>query len=540
MPKISSIYVPASGDPSSKLWFIGEAPGAEEEIKGEPFIGPAGQLLREASLRNGIDFSSCYVTNLCHYRPDNNVFDLLVGSSQLIAGMQEIFNLLKTHKPNLIVLLGNQPLKYLLPPKEHITNWRGSILDLNGVKCIPTLHPAGLLHNEDPRLYAIFDADMKRIAHDSQFPELNTPELTIHIDPGLECLDILASSPILSCDIETVKATTSIICVGFGISETEAYVLPYDSPNTRTILHTILPNPNIKKIFHMGIYDSTVLSLNDFGVEGYTDDTIIMSHILDPEMPRDLDFLTSIYTRQPHYKTQGRATIPGDTKGWKAARNRQELFEYNGKDCTTTFAIYNRLQQEIRNDGLLDLYSYEMTVNEMFRELTLQGLLVDQERMDLIRTGVNNQKKQTQAILNLLAGQPINVQGKKTLPEFLYRTLKLPAKTKYDRKKKKSKETTEQKALVQLIGYCKAKIDEYKTDKKKEEWERNLHILTSILKIRERDKLISSYLDITLHDGRAKSIWRADGTETGRPSSKLFVDDSGLNLMTIPRSKIEI
>lgn len=545
--KISGIYVPHSGSLTSKLWFIGEAPGETEErgtkengFKPEPFIGASGQLLRETLLRNGISPLDCYFTNLSHYRPQNNAFDLLINSDELTNGIQEILLNIEHYKPNLIVLVGRNPLNFLIPSKDVIAHWRGSILELKGIKCIPILHPAGLLHNEDPILYPIFDKDIQRIAKESKFPELNIPELNIHIDPGLECLDVLLSKPILSCDIESLMDSTTIICVGFGISPTEAYVIPYDSPYSRTVLASILSAKEPKKVFHNGSFDTAILSLNGFRCEGYTDDTIIQSHILDPEFPRNLGFLTSIYTRIPYYKTEGRSHIPSDTKVWSQKRSREELYIYNGRDCCATFDIYETLKSEIISDGLSNFYAYEMQVNEMLCELSQNGLLVDLERLNLIRVGAEKQRSEAQAILNLISGQDINAQGKKTLPDFLYRTLNLPIKKKYDRKKKVSKETTEQKAIVQLIGYAKARIEEYKTSKKKEEWEKNLLILGLILKVREKAKLISSYLDITLHEGRAKSSFRTDGTETGRCSAKKFVDGSGLNLMTIPRGKVEV
>ena len=537
---ISDVYVPSSGKPSSDIWVIGESPGWEEERQLEPFIGPSGQVLREVMYRNGISPSDCYITNLCHYRPVGDKFQLLEGSSELARGLEEIDDALKEFHPKVIVLAGAQALKHLTG-KIAITHWRGSILEIEKhdkkFKVIPTYHPSYVLPNKSPELWSVLDLDWARIKKESSTHEVNLPKRQFAIDPPdpFSYLPLIEKIGIVSCDIETVKNTTQIICIGFGVSPDLAIIIPWEKSYAFTFAESILSNPRIKKLFHNGVFDCTVLRLNGVRIEGFTDDTIIQAHVLNPELPRDLAFLTSIYTREPYYKTEGRSTIPSDTKGWSAKRDKKSLYVYNGKDCCVTFEIFEALNRELDAEGLRNVYAYEMELDEAIVELNLTGLKVDQDRMNLLRYSVTYERDMYQTMLNGLAGMKVNVRSTKALPKFLYETLGLPAK-----KNRNGKLTADQDALVKLIGHVQGRMEMLKTERKKKDWMVKKGILQLIIKIRETDKLLSSYLTITLHEGKAKSVHRVDGTDSGRLAAKKFVDNSGVNLQTIPRSKVEV
>jgi len=161
---------------------------------------------------------------------------------------------------------------------------------------------------------------------------------------------------------------------------------------------------------------------------------------------------------------------------------------------------------------------------------------VDENRLQVLRISVERDRERYQIFLNTLAGgREVNVRSTKELPEFLYNTLNLPPK-----KNRTGGVTADQDAIIDNIAYVKGHIEGLKTDRAKDEWKKKLGILQLILKLREKDKLLSSYLKVTLSDGKIRSMYRVDGTESGRLSAKKFVDDSGLNIQTIPRSKVEV
>src|SRR5205807_10187792 len=130
---IGSIYVPDEGPKNASILFVGEAPGANEETEGRPFVGEAGNFLTTVLGRNGIQRESVRLANLCHYRPRDNKFVHLLDSSQLQAGIKELSAYIYENRPTVICALGNWPL-YFLTGKHGkkagsgIFNWRGSIL----------------------------------------------------------------------------------------------------------------------------------------------------------------------------------------------------------------------------------------------------------------------------------------------------------------------------------------------------------------------------------------------------------------------------
>ena len=119
------------------------------------------------------------------------------------------------------------------------------------------------------------------------------------------------------------------------------------------------------------------------------------------------------------------------------------------------------------------------------------------------------------------------------MPELLYKKLGLPEK-----KNRQKKVTTDEDAIVSLIGFAKNQLVKYKSDEKQKIWMTNILILKVILELRGYEKLLSSYINIkTSSDGRVRSIFKVHATETGRWAASKFVDETGLNLQTIPRGE---
>lgn len=547
---ISTIYVPAEGDPNAKLWIIGEAPGYHEESERRPFIGESSKLLEAILGRAGISRAQVYITNLCHYRPPANKFDTLINSDALREGLSELQFLLQNHQPNCIASLGQWPLFYLTG-KSGISKYRGSILAVHDdfiqlgriQKVIPTYHPSFILRarSNEP----IFDVDIRRIVSDSQFPELNLPKREYIINPPeLEYWkEKIINAGFTAVDIESVKGTTHILCVGFSISPSVGVVIPYsDRLDVYDFINSILSNPLVEKCFHLGMYDTTVLKLNGFTINNYAHDTIVQAHVLSPELPRDLGYLVSVETREPYYKEEGRANIPGDVKGWSRKRNKDSLYIYNGKDVCCTHEIYLSQRKLLIESGLLDFYNYEMAVQrDCSIPFTDNGLLVDKDRLELFKYHVIKARAKNLLMLWKLADKKVNTGSNKQMCNLLYNDLKLPEKKKTNKKTGKSGRTADEDAIVSLLGYVSGRIATLKTDRVLKDWQIKLHILKLTLKIRAQDKLISAYLDIPFSDDqRARSLYKVFGTTTGRLATSKFVDGSGLNLATIPRDPLDI
>lgn len=557
---IGTTYVPSEGDPSSNLWIIGEAPGQSEEYLHRPFVGDSGEKLEQVLSRHGYNRKDAFLTNLCHYRPTNNIFETALKTSQLQDGLQELQELIHNHKPNVIATLGNWPTHYFTNKTRivkgkiaGITDYRGSILqyatnyfgELNHVqKVIPTFHPSYILRN--PIAFVPFDLDIKRIIGDSHYPELNLPTYDIKIDPPNleEYVDRILSSNFTAADIENVTGTINILCICFTLSPTEVVVIPLgENPSVRNrdAVSRILASETVGKCFHYGMHDVTTLRCAGYIVNGYNHDTIIQAHVIQPELPRDLAFLTSVLTRQPFYKDDGKQFFGGDIKGWSRKRNKQDLYVYNGKDGCVTHLINDIQIQDLAEDGRLKYYEYRMELQRTLLEIGDNGMYRDPKRTSLLQSSVLDERGRCAIFLRTLAGYKVRNIANKEMCKLLYDELKLPKRYKYDKKTRKQKLTTDEDAIISLLTYCNGHIEKLKTDSAKRDWSKKREILKLILKIRGLSKLDESYFRVPVYsDGIARSVYKGAGPETGRAANVKYIDKSGMNMQTIPRGKLEV
>jgi len=146
------------GNPNADLMFIGEAPGRDEDLKGEPFVGRAGQLLTDIIKAMKLTRDDVYIANVIKCRPPENRNpepDELEECRPFIRRQIEII------KPKVIVTLGRFALQSLMERGYAISGARGQWLDFNGIKVMPTYHPAYLLRN--PAAKKDVWADMKKV-----------------------------------------------------------------------------------------------------------------------------------------------------------------------------------------------------------------------------------------------------------------------------------------------------------------------------------------------------------------------------------------
>jgi len=139
------------GNPRARLVFVGEAPGRDEDLKGEPFVGRAGQLLTEIITKGmRLRREDVYIANVIKCRPPENRNpepDEVASCEPFLLRQLELIG------PEVIVALGKFAVQCLLRSKEPITKLRGRWFDYHGIKLMPTFHPAYLLRNPaDKRL----------------------------------------------------------------------------------------------------------------------------------------------------------------------------------------------------------------------------------------------------------------------------------------------------------------------------------------------------------------------------------------------------
>jgi uracil-DNA glycosylase len=132
------------GDPHARLMFVGEAPGEDEDLKGEPFVGRAGQLLTKMIEAMGLSREQVYICNTVKCRPPNNRNpepDELETCEPFLKGQ------LAAVKPAVIVTLGKFAAQALLREDTPISRLRGQWKEYEGIALMPTFHPAYLLRS---------------------------------------------------------------------------------------------------------------------------------------------------------------------------------------------------------------------------------------------------------------------------------------------------------------------------------------------------------------------------------------------------------
>jgi DNA polymerase len=146
------------GDPRSDLVFIGEGPGADEDATGRPFVGRAGQLLDKIIAAIGMKREQCYIANIVKCRPPGN---RTPERDETSTCEQFLFRQLAFIRPKVIVALGSPAFQCLLRTKETISKSRGQWREWNGIKIMPTFHPAYLLRTPEKKR-EVWD-DMKKV-----------------------------------------------------------------------------------------------------------------------------------------------------------------------------------------------------------------------------------------------------------------------------------------------------------------------------------------------------------------------------------------
>jgi uracil-DNA glycosylase family 4 len=134
------------GNPNADLMFVGEAPGADEDAQGIPFVGRAGQLLTKMIAAIQLDRGEVYIANVIKCRPPGNRNP---EPDEIETCEPFLFQQIDAVQPRVIVALGSSAAKTLLKTQESISRLRGRVFDFRGAKLIPTFHPSFLLRSPD-------------------------------------------------------------------------------------------------------------------------------------------------------------------------------------------------------------------------------------------------------------------------------------------------------------------------------------------------------------------------------------------------------
>jgi len=518
-----SNYVPGEGPSTAKLMLVGEAPGAEEEQEHRPFVGPSGEMVRSMLRRGGMDPHDVYITNVVKVRPPNNQLRNLhmIGRS-VEEFIPQLWAEIDAIKPNCILAVGNLALQVLTGQRK-ITEYRGSILpNCRSVlpKVVPTVHPASILHREAEGMSSWKDMvfiqfDFERAIKQSAFPEINTPSRLLTVcRSSLELYRFLERiDTIAAIDVETFK--TIPIVVALALSPWEAISIPVMDLQTGenplgVAKHELVEIWHMLAEFFAGPigkcgqnfkFDQTILERVGFEIRNFTFDTMLAFATLYPELRRRLEFIASVMTEEPFWKSEGREYNPKKDKF-------DRLLLYSAKDAAVTFEVMEVEKRELKELMLLDFFNKRvMPLHQMYREIESVGVLIDQEVRKSLRTKYSEQLKTHESELSRLVGYEVNADSPKQVAQLLYQDLRLPIRTY------KGKPTTREEALDGMLR----NLPVMRKD------ERKRGIVGGILQCRKTGRVIGTYLDANLSpDGRIRTEYNIVGTETGRTSTGIL------------------
>lgn len=369
-----------SGPIPASIAIVGEAPGAEEERVGEPFVGASGRLLSSALHGAGIMRTSCFITNVCRQRPPGNDISEWLSENKkcptpgwrhekglwihphIATGLVELKRELEAVKPQVIIALGGTAL-WALTPHTGISKWRGSRIEVpdRSWTVVPSIHPAAVLRQ--PEQQVVLQMDLLRarlILEGKQRPRAYnfTIRPTFHqVLAQLLRLETLAARKelVLSCDVETRAGYTA--CIGLAWSFEDALCIPIlearrDRPFYWTVaeeteirfrLYKLFRHPNILWVGQNFLYDCQYFVREGMGHPLRVFDTMIGHHSIYSNLRKGLDFLSSMYAHDHVYWKD-------ESKDWDPALGEDQLWIYNCKDACITLECYFGILEQFEKE----------------------------------------------------------------------------------------------------------------------------------------------------------------------------------------------
>ena len=530
--------IQAHGKSGAEIFLVEDSASNEDILSGYALSGTAERTLRHFFSLHKYDLNQTWRTLLYKERLNYNGKNKKKFKEAIEQTNPEstniLFDELISIRPNIIVTLGELSLN-LLTGQRSITKYRGSILPLRpdiqskindrAVKVIPALGPRLLNENYPARVYT--KVDLAKVVKYAGNTEFINPDGRIWVArTGAEFQNYLNrqkwENNYVVFDIETTYGIPT--CISFSFGDDEAVCVPL-LDNTidgcdRVVLHQLVARilkSKIGKVNQNIKYDVTILERFGFMVKNITGDTVLRSGLIYPELPKNLGFLTSIYTEMPYHKDEG--------KDFESS-NRNRLYLYCAKDSLATRRIYDQQELELEESGLQCLYKERiMPLFFIYKAMDSNGILVD----DLARQKL---RLKHEFLLNLntntlmkITERDFNPRSPKQCGQLIYEELRYPARKKDDNYK------TDEDTLEELLILAESKFKE------------GPEILRLIIVCRKIAKLLE-YINTPLHlDNRLRGSFNLAGTETGRTNCGksldrlLLLDDKGnYALETVGRS----
>lgn len=508
---------------------MGEAPGAEEALAGEPLVGSSGKVFNSLLRKAGIQRDQLTLANTLSCRPPDNLYPT-DGAARGYISQQDaektVGHCYRAHlKPLLdsrpwerIDALGEKSLRVLTGKSDGILKWRGSPLALKDeekVRVMPTLHPAFIMRMQEYIPTVISDLTKG----------LQVPPEHYNLQPTLDDLEAF-NSEFVCVDIETNRFTGQITMIGLATKPYHVMTVPYRGayiPHLKRILE------NVRVFVGQNLIQFDLSVLEQHGIRIRPDaeiyDIMLMFHLSHPDAPRnDLEYISSIFTQKP---------------AWKHLQG-EDMALYNARDVDVTIQAYSQLKPLLKMLKLDNLYQYtQVPLAKICHQMTTAGVRTDGNQIKKVRAKLIEEVKELEKLLPEelkphdkpirvrkpappgtlgKSGKPIKFihepateyvvpwNSPKTVERWLYETLGLPKQLH-----RKTKKVTSDKGALEKLFRKTQRPD-----------------IDALRQLRQKDELLSTFLkEQTVGAGRVHSNFLVHGTATGRLSS------SGPNMQNI-------
>lgn len=512
--------IKGSGSQSS-IMIIEDFPTKDEVSKGIAGFGSCGRLLNKILLKNGSSLQECFITLFIkEYIPLEGVYRKL-GYKNTERHFQNYFkekytsfsNLLleeiKLINPNVIICAGELALNFL-SNERNIEHFRGSVLQpspqLNlqrKIKIIPIFHPRKII--EDPKRLPATIRDVSRAVEYKNIIDPIEPDYLLWICKNANELDAYFSRNInpefVTCDIETYLGF--ITCIGFCCDGKEAISIPLLCKDVNILDEYLMWN-QIARFLNSGVpivnqnikFDKRFQNKFGFQLKNIYADTMLAGHTIYPELPRGLDFFTSIYTNIPYYKDEGKEFNP-------KIHDFSRLYLYNALDCLSTWRVWKAQEKELEELNLKHFFfSGPMKWFHVYEKMENNGVSIDETRRKEIEFKYWEDYCFTLECIKKVAGVEINVNAPKQISNLLYNEMQIPEQKHF----KTGEITTEEDAIEFLILNVVQNPDVKR-------------ILNMILYARKTYKIVQWLKFIKHPDGHLHTSYNLCGTESGRTTT---------------------
>jgi len=543
----------------SRLAVVGEAPGEDEMVVHEPFVGTSGRFLRAMLSNAGLSTNQIFFGNVCqHHPPQNDIEKFSFDGEEIQSGIATLTSNLAKFHPHCILLLGKTAFRAARPdlcyPTKNgyvvpLSDWRGSLFTVEkfgGAKSLSTFHPAFILRSYADIAY--FKLDLARAAKHARFPELNLLPRRGTLRPCLcEVLDFLRRIELeetpISFDIEGFADDVGVTMLSICDSPTTGIVIPFWIDGTNywsedeevqvwQALSQMLANPLVRKTAHSGFYELFVLAWRHCCVVNNLHDDTMFLHWEnfveaggDPDktdtgkkrttgLGRDLGSVCSIWTEQPYYKDQ------------RLSKNTETKLNYNFLDSAVTHEICTEANKALTKYPFsLEHYRFNINLIPAYNYIMLRGCKFDINRLAEIRETVEGQVNSYNKQIREATGRDFNSKSGDDKAWLLFDRLGYtPLKRKFT---KTGKPQTDESVLLHFWAK-----------------DHNPIIRLVIQCVRQRTRLQDINKLVLNEDGRIRTSFDPVGTNTGRLSSRAstalrFIDGewskTGTNLQNVTK-----